>query len=191
MGVFIQEGYLSYDADGEFAAKFPSEHIAWTGVLAVSRHCLVSPENLVAVRSPFEIQRNHGSTKQEFWSTDPYALCGMRRMTSSVWKEGICGICLSASLMLVVHIVRQMLLCWLHQVAGLCSQECNNLWNENTVLENMTRSAWWMYCAGWSRPTDHVFGMSPLKLIMCLSDILIGDAFLSLGYKMQLWGRFS
>lgn len=43
-----------------------------------------------------------------------------------------------------------------------------------------------MYCAGWVWPTDRVFGMSALKLIMCLSDSLIADAFLSLGHKMQL-----
>ena len=152
----------------------------WTG------HSLASPERLVGVRSLFEIQRNHGATKQEFGSTDPDSLCEMGGwLLTSIWQKGVCGICPSASSLLVPRTAKQMLL---QQVAGLCSQECkkNNVRNENIGLEKMTQSAWWMYCAGWSWPTDHVFGMPALRWIMCLSDILIGDAFLSLGHKVQL-----
>lgn len=35
---------MSYAADGEFAARFPCEHSAWTEVIVVSRILLGDPE---------------------------------------------------------------------------------------------------------------------------------------------------
>lgn len=98
---------------------------------------LESLERLGGVRFHFEFQSNHGGTKQEIGITGPDSLCGMGGLTSDFHlKEGIHDICPSASL-LDAHTATQTLLLWGYQVAG---QGCkkNNLWKENTVLENRT-----------------------------------------------------
>lgn len=116
---------------------------------------LESLERLVGVRFHFEVQRNHGGTKQEIGSTGPASLCGMGGLTSDFHlKEGIHDICPSASL-LVAHRASQTLL---YQVAG---QGCkkNNLWKENTDLENRT------YC-------ERVIRVEAGQQIVCLACLL-------------------
>lgn len=61
---------------------------------------LESLERLAGVRFHFEIQRNHGGTKQEIGITGPDSLCGMGGLSSGIHlKEGIHDICPPASLL--------------------------------------------------------------------------------------------
>lgn len=122
------------------------------------QHTPESLERLVRVRFHFEIQRNCGGTKQEIGSNGPDSLCGMGGLTSDFHvKHGIHDICPSASL-LVAHTGSQTLLLWVYQAAG---QECkkNDLWKENTVLENKT------YC-------ECVMQVEAGQQIVCLACLL-------------------
>lgn len=136
LGVFVQERHMSYAADGEFAAKFPCEHSAWMGVLAVSRTLSGKVWD-----SPL---RSRGTIVGQSRNLQVLAQIHCVGWEDDFWlpsEGGIHGICPSASLLVAANTARQMLLRRLHQFPGLCSQECkeNNLWNENIVLENMTQ----------------------------------------------------